>query len=133
MIRKILIATALITTSLFAEFTGLTPLELQKQIDKNTVVIDIRTPPEWKDTGIVPTSHKIMFFDERGNYNIEKWMNKFNKLVKNQNQPFILVCRSGNRTGQVGNYLSQKLNYKNVYHLQNGIKSWIKEKRIVNK
>ena len=54
-----------------------------------------------------------------------------NKIDKNQ--PFILVCRSGNRTSQVGRYLANTVKYKNVFHLEHGIKSWIKEKRKVNK
>ncbi|MEA3497856.1 MAG: rhodanese-like domain-containing protein [Campylobacterota bacterium] len=113
----------------FADFIGLTPIQLQEKIDKNITLIDIRTPPEWIQTGIVPTSNKIMFFDEKGNYNVEAWLEKFGKLVKDKNQPFVLVCRSGNRTGSVGNFLSNKLNFKNVYHLQDGINSWIKENR----
>ena len=126
--KKILLLSCL---SIFAiaDFIGINPSQLQKKIDQNIVVIDIRTPPEWKELGIVPTSDTIMFFDERGGYNINSWLNKFTKLVKDKNQPFILVCRSGNRTSMVGKFLSDQLKYKNVYHLQNGIKSWIKENR----
>ena len=97
------------------------------------MVIDIRTAPEWKELGIVPTSKAIVFFDEKGNYDVEKWMNEFSKYVKDKKQPFVLVCRSGNRTGVVGNFLSKKLQYENVYHLENGIKSWIKESKEVIK
>jgi rhodanese-related sulfurtransferase len=117
----------------YADFKGLDPYTLQKKIDKNVVVIDIRTPPEWIDTGVVPTSKKIMFFNQRGEYNIPKWIEQFSKYVKNKDQEFVLVCRSGNRTTTVGRFLSYQLGYKNVYHLQNGIKSWIEEKRITNK
>lgn len=117
----------------FADFTGLTPAQLQDKIDKNIVVIDIRTPPEWIQTGIVPTSKKIMFFDQRGGYDVKGWMEQFSNHVKTADQEFVLVCRSGNRTTTVGNFLSKKLGFKKVYHLQHGIKSWIKEKREVSK
>jgi rhodanese-related sulfurtransferase len=119
--------------SIYADFVGLTPAQLQKQIDKNVIVIDIRTPPEWKQLGLIPTSQTIMFFDERGNYNIPSWLKQFSKLVKDKKQPFVLVCRSGNRTGMVGEFLSTKLQYKNVFHLKHGIKSWIKENRKITK
>lgn len=117
----------------FADFIGINPTELQKKIEEGVVVIDIRTAPEWKELGVVPTSKKIVFFDEKGNYDVQKWINEFSFYVKDKKQPFVLVCRSGNRTGVVGNFLSKKLQYENVYHLQNGIKSWIKENKEVNK
>lgn len=117
----------------FADFRGINPTQLQEMIDKNIAVIDIRTPPEWKEVGIVPTSQKIMFFDEKGGYDVPKWLEEFSAVVKDKDQAFVLVCRSGNRTGMVGNFLSKKLGFKNVYHLENGIKSWIKEGKQVIK
>lgn len=127
--KKSLLILLLGVTFGFAQFIGLDPEDLQKKIDKGAVVIDIRTPPEWIQTGIIPTSKKIMFFDQNGQYDIQAWMNEFGKYIKKQDQEFVLVCRSGNRTGMVGSFLSDKLKFKNVYHLQNGINSWIKEKR----
>lgn len=117
----------------FADFKGINPSQLQELIEKNVTVIDIRTPPEWESLGVVPTSKKIMFFDEKGQYDIQKWMNEFSTHVVDKNQAFILVCRSGNRTGTVGKFLTKQLGYKKVYHLQDGIKSWIKEGRAINK
>ncbi|GGD45333.1 hypothetical protein GCM10012288_19630 [Malaciobacter pacificus] len=117
----------------FADLKGINPTQLQEMIDKNITVIDIRTPPEWNGIGTIPTSKKIMFFDIKGNYDIQKWLNDFSTYVKDKDQAFVLVCRSGNRTGTVGNFLSKKLGYKNVYHLQDGIKSWIKEGKEVIK
>ena len=117
----------------FAGFFNLNPTQLQEKINQGVVVIDIRTPPEWKHLGVVPTSKLLMFFNEKGAYNVPAWMKQFNSLVKDKNQPFILVCRSGTRTATVGNFLNKKLGYKNVYHLEHGIKSWIKEKREVIK
>lgn len=111
------------------DLIGIDPKQLQEKIDKNIVVVDIRTPPEWKELGIVPTSKTIMFFDQNGKYDVQRWMGEFSKYVKDKDQPFVLVCRSGNRTGAVGKFLSTQLGYKNVFHLQNGIKSWIKENR----
>lgn len=117
----------------FADFKGINPSQLQEKIQENIVVIDIRTPPEWKELGVVPTSKTIMFFDEKGKYDVQNWLNEFSKYVTNKKQSFVLVCRSGNRTGIVGNFLSKELKYENVFHLQNGIKSWIKEKKEVVK
>jgi len=117
----------------FGDFKGLSPKMLQDKIDKNIVLIDIRTPPEWKELGVVPTSKKIMFFDEKGNYDVQSWLNEFSKYVKDKNQAFVLICRSGNRTSLVGEFLSKQMGYENVFHLEHGIKSWIRENRKVEK
>ena len=125
----------ILITAIFAlaDFKGINPSQLQEMINKKITVIDIRTPLEWKEVGTIPTSKKIMFFDEKRQYDIQKWLNEFSKDVKNKEQAFVLVCRSGNRTGMVGDFLSKELGFKNVYHLQDGIKSWIKEGKKVDK
>ncbi|WP_321311625.1 rhodanese-like domain-containing protein [Halarcobacter sp.] len=130
--RLILLFSFLINIA-FSDFIGISPKTLQDKIDENIVVIDIRTPPEWQEVGVVPTSKKIMFFDQAGKYDVEKWLLEFSKYVKNKNQPFVLVCRSGNRTGVVGNFLSNKLGYKKVFHLEHGIKSWLKNNKNTQK
>ena len=133
MVMKKILLVLMFSLYTFADFIGINPTELQKKIEEGVVVIDIRTAPEWKELGIVPSSKPIVFFDEKGNYDVEKWMNEFSKYVKDKKQPFVLVCRSGNRTGVVGNFLSKKLAYEKVYHLEKGIKSWIKENKEVIK
>ena len=133
MFHKLIFTLLLFITYSFADFRNLTPTKLQSMIDQNIIVIDIRTPPEWLQTGVIPTSNKIMFFNEKGDYDIKSWLKYFGRIIKTKEQPFVLVCRSGNRTTQVGNFLSEKLKFKNVYHLKNGIKSWIKENRKTTK
>ena len=68
------------------------------------MLLILGTPPEWVQTGIVPTSKTLMLFDQNGNYDVEKWLQKFTSYVKNKNQAFVLVCRSGNRTGMLGSF-----------------------------
>jgi len=130
---KLILLFSFLINIAFSDFIGISPKTLQDKIDENIVVIDIRTPPEWQEVGVVPTSKKIMFFDQAGKYDVEKWLLEFSKYVKNKNQPFVLVCRSGNRTGVVGNFLSNKLGYKKVFHLEHGIKSWLKNNKNTQK
>lgn len=131
---KIFISLIMFTLFAFAEFIGLNPTQLEEKIkDGSIVIVDIRTPPEWIQTGIIPNSKTIMFFDENGNYDVDGWLKEFSKYVKDQNQNFVLVCRSGNRTNMVGEFLSNKVGFKNVFHLQNGINSWIGENKKTEK
>lgn len=99
--------------------------ELQQQyidqalVGSKTPIVDIRTPGEWKNTGLVKGSIPIMFFDERGGYDINAFLEKLNAKVDTKKE-FALICNSGNRTRIVANFLSQKLGY-NVIDLKGGI------------
>ncbi len=116
------------------ELGNLSPEQLIKmQKQDNALVIDIRTEKEWNTTGIIPDSHKLEFFTPSGKYDAEKWMSDFNKLRINPEQPVILICRSGNRSGMVGNMLTKKMGLKNIYHLSSGIMPWIKAGNEINK
>jgi len=116
----------LATSPIQAEVTNLSNQQLMKMIENGTPIIDIRRAEEWKDTGIIKGSHLITFFDEQGNYDLQNWTEKLSKIA-GPDQPFILICRSGNRTGKVGHHLDRKLNYSRVHHLAHGIKNWMRE------
>jgi rhodanese-related sulfurtransferase len=93
-------------------------------MDENVPIIDIRRPDEWKSTGVIKGSHLLTFFDDKGDYDLDKWLQNLDKIVK-KDQKFVLVCRSGNRTGQVTQFLDTQLHYTKVNHLKKGIKRWI--------
>ncbi len=119
MIKKILIFIAL-QGLLFADFQGVKTTEFEAMVKNGAPIIDIRTPDEWKE-GVIPGSHKIMFFDEQGNYDVAKFMEKFTQVVKDKNQPFILVCRTASRTKVVGDFLARQMGYKQAKELSGGI------------
>jgi len=118
MIKKFLIVLFGIVSFLSADFKHIDFSDMQNL--GSVPVIDIRTPAEWKETGVIPGSIKLMAFDERGRMDIQSWLNEFSKYVKDKNQPFVLVCRTGSRTNTLGRYLN-KMGYKNVYDLRGGI------------
>jgi rhodanese-related sulfurtransferase len=117
---------SLFSFSSFAITLGqLTPQKLEQfQSEKNALVIDIRTTEEWIETGIVPNSHPLQFFDKSGKYDQKKWLEDLQALHTSPNTPIILVCRSGNRSNMVGKLLIQQLKMKNIYHLSKGILHW---------
>lgn len=116
----------------FADVGQTSNLQLKEMMQQGVELIDIRRPEEWKQTGVVKGSHLLTFFDKKGNYDIEKWLNSFNKVVS-KNKPFVLICRTGNRTGMLSNFLDRKLHYKQVNHLSKGISNWIKSgNKVVN-
>lgn len=102
-------------------------VELQKEGVK---IIDIRTKYEWQMTGIIKESHMLTFFDERGAYDMEKWLKELQKIIKDQHEKFVLVCAHANRTKVVGNFLRDKLGYDNVLELCGGIEyGWLMKGR----
>jgi rhodanese-related sulfurtransferase len=114
----------LMSATLFAEYTR-QPID-QSLVDSKIKIIDIRTPSEWKTTGLVKGSIPIMFFDEQGNYNVEAFLGKLNKVVK-KGEKFALICNSGNRTQVVGTFLGKQQGY-NVIDLAGGIQYAIGKK-----
>ena len=87
-------------------------------------VIDIRLQSEWEVTGIVAGSKLLTFFDENGRAAPSAWLDKVKSIAK-PNEPVIVICRSGNRTRPVSQFLSQEAGYSTVYNVKSGIKSWI--------
>ena len=114
---KISLIIALFSTLLFAE---LRHVDVDKEIVKSGIkIIDIRTEAEWKETGLVENAIPITFFDEQGRYDAQAFVNELNKHVK-KDREFALICRTGNRTVAVSEFLS-KQGYK-VVNLKGGIK-----------
>ena len=115
--KKIFLLLTLFTLSLFAEYKS--QYMTQELLDSKIPIVDIRTPPEWKETGLLKGAIPIMFFDQRGGYNIDQFLKELNEKVDTK-KPFAIICHTGSRTSLVGPWMSQKLGY-NVINLQGGM------------
>ena len=104
--------------------------ELATLIANGVPLIDVRTPPEWQDTGIIAGSHLLMFFDKRGGYDSEQWLNGLSAIARPE-QPVILICRSGNRTTTISTFLDQQVGFTRIYNVKRGINGWIADHRPV--
>jgi len=111
-----------------AEVIDIDNAELAKLAAAGVRVIDIRTKPEWVETGIVPGSHLLTFFDERGKADPAAWLERVKAIAK-PGDPLIVICRSGNRTKLVSQFLSRQAGYPRVYNVRDGIRAWAKEGR----
>lgn len=99
---------------------------LNEHMQQGVPVIDVRTTSEWKKTGIVEGSHLMMFFDEKGKYDLNAWLAELSNVVK-KNEPLILICHSGGRSKQLANYLVNVAGYSEVYNVKKGIVDWMKQ------
>lgn len=96
---------------------------LDMQQNQNALVVDIRTEAQWQASGILSNSLKLQSFDPQGRFDQAKWVAALEQLKSSPDQPVILICRSGNRSARVGDFLTRQLGMKNVHHLQNGLQS----------
>ena len=87
-------------------------------------LIDIRTNSEWRSTGIIKNSKLLTFFNKDGKSDVKSWMNKLREMAK-KDQPVIIICRSGRRSGIVSDMLVNEENYSEVYNANSGIMAWI--------
>lgn len=110
-----------------AEVLKVSNSEIIELMKKGVPIVDIRRADEWADTGVIDSSNLLTFFDKDGKYNIDLWLSKLDKLI-DVNKPFIIICRSGRRSGSVSKYLDEQFNYDKVYDATNGMVSWLNAK-----
>ena len=103
-----------------AQFDQLGLLAAQKD---GTTIIDIRREEEWRETGIIKGAHTITAFTKDGRLHPE-FQNKFFSLIPTKSVPVLLYCRTGNRTGSLGNALIDQVGLTKVGHLTEGIVGW---------
>lgn len=96
---------------------------LQRMVKEGAMVIDIRRPEEWRQTGVIEGSYLVTAFDEQGRLTRE-----FGALfggLTDPAQPVVLICRTGNRTDVLSRLLVEQAGYREVYNVTHGITSWI--------
>lgn len=115
--KRLVLGVLLFTVSLFAEVENISVTP--EFFKKNIPVIDVRTPGEWQQTGIVKGAYTIMFFDERGKYDIKAFLKALNQAIDTK-KPFALICHTGSRTTMISKFLDQELDY-HVINLVGGM------------
>jgi len=116
-LKKIIFTLLVLLSSLYASVTNEYPS--QKTLDSHIPIVDIRTPAEWKETGILKGAIPIMFFNERGAYNVQKFLDTLNKKVDTK-KPFAIICRTGSRTRMLSSFLSKDIGY-DIINLTGGM------------
>jgi rhodanese-related sulfurtransferase len=123
--RQLIIASLISFSAIaHAEVIDIDNAQLEKLSSSGVPVIDIRLQSEWEETGIFAGSKLLTFFDDRGRYDAAAWLEKVKPIAK-ASEPVIVICRTGNRTKPVSQFLSQQAGYTTVYNVKHGIKGWI--------
>jgi rhodanese-related sulfurtransferase len=125
-------ALAGLSFSAVADTVNIDDATLERLRAEGVPVVDIRTASEWQQTGIVPGSHLLTFFDNRGEAEPDAWLARLQAIAK-PGQPVVLICRSGNRSTVVSRFLTENAGYAKVYNVESGIRGWVKAQHPVVK
>ncbi len=123
----VLLGTASVTV---AEVTEVDNQALQKLIDEGVPVIDVRRIDEWEKTGVIEGAHTLTFFDKRGRYDAQKWLQALDDIAP-KGSPVILICEAGVRSKAIAGLLDKRLGYPGVHNHTKGMSDWIKQKQPV--
>lgn len=100
----LLIAFALLLVSCKAGAVLVAPAEAAKRIATgNAILVDVRELNEWKETGVPAPAHLLALSDLKGE---RKEWKRF--LEENRDKELLLICRTGNRSGQAAALLAKE-------------------------
>lgn len=111
MLRNAALLTALLVTS--AAYAGnltkvpAAPDTIAAAQSEGMVLIDIRTPAEWDQTGLTPGAVPLQFFDAQGNYDAAAFMQSVEAMA-GKDTPIGIICRTANRSGPVAEFMAQQ-------------------------
>lgn len=60
-------------------------------------ILDVRSPAEWIQTGVIKGSKQVFLYDNNGNLN-SNFLNEVESIGINKNEPLYIICRSGVRS-----------------------------------
>lgn len=86
------------------------------QKDKAVLLLDVRTPVEYKEDGRIPGSVLIP---------VQVLPQYLKEIEKFKDKKVLVYCRSGNRSAVAARFLEQN-GFKQVYNLKDGIIGWKK-------
>jgi len=98
-----------------ANVSNISQQELLKADTNNLVIVDVRTPEEFKQ-GHVPNAINVPLSEIIDNPAI---------LISSKEKPIVLYCRSGYRAGKAAVALD-KAGYQSLRHLEGDMQGWLK-------
>ena len=91
-------------------------LSVPEMTADNAFLVDIRTPPEWADTGVIEGAELIEFDFNKPN----TFLPKIAEDIAD-GRDLVLICNSGNRTQVVADFLSRQIPNR-IVSIEGGIR-----------
>jgi len=121
--RSLMLAAAVFCGALFLALPALASFsvidaagiqKLMKNEPKNVMILDVRTPGEWMQEGVIPGATLIAMRD------VPRSLDRIPKGKK-----IVVVCATGSRSGAVASFLGDKLGYPSVSNYAAGMVDWV--------
>ena len=115
----VVVITPISAKPVFANDQILSAIEaFKRQTSNQIILIDIRSPQEWRQTGIAQGAKKITIHDPLG---LTGFVSKIKASLRgNLDQPIALICAVGGRTTRAYQIL-KRADIKNVYTVREGM------------
>lgn len=84
----------------------------------NIVLVDIRRPEEWRQTGVAQGAKRINMLHPKGLQGFAQEL--YASVGQDLNAPIVLICRTGNRTSRLQPILKQA-GFTNIRHVPEGM------------
>lgn len=95
-----------------------TPQAFERTQSGEVTLIDIRTPMEWRQTGVAEGAHLIDMLHPKGPAGFADRV--LAEVGGDKSAPIALICRTGNRSGQMQRELMDR-GFTNVYNVTGGM------------
>jgi rhodanese-related sulfurtransferase len=119
MMRRLLLTLLLIPCLASAAGMEMSAPDARDAASKGKIkLIDIRTPEEWRETGVAPGATRLNMNHPGGGPGFTEELLK--QTGGDKNAPVGLICRTGNRTTQVQRYLEAQ-GFTKVYNVKEGM------------
>jgi len=113
------LATLFLSMSFAAVAGDIAAPDAQAALDAGKLtLIDIRTPPEWRETGVAKGAKRLDMLHPGGAPGFVADLLK--QVGDDRNAPIGLICRTGNRTTQVTRYLEAQ-GFTQIYNIKEGM------------
>ncbi|AII14847.1 putative rhodanese-related sulfurtransferase [Campylobacter iguaniorum] len=115
--KKILLVLAVLCVQMFAKFET---IEVNSEIlnDPNIQIVDVRTPAEWAETGVINGAILVTYRNADGSINSD-FVNEVKSKI-DTNKKVGIICRSGARSKAASALLSDA-GVENVINLGGGM------------
>ncbi|BCX79558.1 rhodanese-like domain-containing protein [Campylobacter sp. 19-13652] len=94
-------------------------LATKELVDSASQILDVRSPFEWDDTGVIAGCKKVSLYNDDGLMN-ENFVSEVDDLGFNKDEPLYVICHSGVRSQAAAQILA-RVGFKEPVSLDGGV------------
>lgn len=98
--------------------------QVQALVERGVAVVDVRTPSEWRLTGVIPGSRLITAFDTAGR--LDPSFPAALRQAVAQDREVVVICATGRRSAAISSLMASEGGYTRVYDATDGIQGWFR-------